>query len=583
MTPVAPAPLALAPPTPPDRDFDLLRAEAIGVLVEEAGATWTDHNLSDPGITLLEALVWGIADLHYRTATREFASAPLELPLWRDPADRAWYGLPDLGDPQRLIRLADTMAAPAPPAGSGRVEATRMAELIQAADSRRAAIGTLVDNGFGTPPLAWEEASAAVAILRAPLVRRATLDHSDAVAAAWTEGRRTIERRAAGGAIDEDAVDAEAVRLLGFEPGLAGLWEDEVRSLIRRHRHRRFLADVAALQSTFAPADGAAMAAGPQAAATSLPTVASLQRDLGVGPEDALAALALHPCPADEVPESWEKGPDESTTTWPPHPLQALTTEPVTGDDYATRARTLPDVRRAWAVPGALKGVGWDGRERPASDAGRLGAVTLLVEPLKPPSTPERERTLLRAVLAAVTAGPGEPAEAAEPYDQLMTPNLQVPRRLMCDELGAALIQECPITLTGVLHVTLGADRTTVIDAALARVAVFLAGGRPESATGPARPVACPKDIEGPWPPAPQPEGGWQPGEAIRVNELVQVLGNDPLVLGVDGLQVQVGGTTYAAADGVADVPLDPDCVPVLDPLQCLQVRLELAADCGRG
>ena len=61
-TPAAPAdmPEALA--------FEALRARALGRLQRLAGATWTDHNTHDPGITLLETLCYAITDLAYRTA-----------------------------------------------------------------------------------------------------------------------------------------------------------------------------------------------------------------------------------------------------------------------------------------------------------------------------------------------------------------------------------------------------------------------------------------------------------------------------------------------------------------------------------
>lgn len=47
--------------------FDALRAEGLRWLQALAGERWTDHNLHDPGITLLEQLCFGLTDLVYRS------------------------------------------------------------------------------------------------------------------------------------------------------------------------------------------------------------------------------------------------------------------------------------------------------------------------------------------------------------------------------------------------------------------------------------------------------------------------------------------------------------------------------------
>ncbi|TCD01777.1 hypothetical protein [Pedobacter psychroterrae] len=47
-------------------DFTALRTEGIGYLQQLAGDTWTDHNLHDPGITILDQLCYGLTDLSYR-------------------------------------------------------------------------------------------------------------------------------------------------------------------------------------------------------------------------------------------------------------------------------------------------------------------------------------------------------------------------------------------------------------------------------------------------------------------------------------------------------------------------------------
>ena len=53
-----------------DVSFDSLRSEAIKLIQQLSGEVWTDYNLHDPGITVLEQLLYAITDLIYRT---EFA------------------------------------------------------------------------------------------------------------------------------------------------------------------------------------------------------------------------------------------------------------------------------------------------------------------------------------------------------------------------------------------------------------------------------------------------------------------------------------------------------------------------------
>lgn len=48
-------------------DFDTLRSEAIQHLGNLSGKIWTDHNVHDPGITILEALIYALLDLGYRS------------------------------------------------------------------------------------------------------------------------------------------------------------------------------------------------------------------------------------------------------------------------------------------------------------------------------------------------------------------------------------------------------------------------------------------------------------------------------------------------------------------------------------
>lgn len=47
-------------------DFDSLKTEGITTLQKMCGKTWTDYNLHDPGITILEQLCYALTELNYR-------------------------------------------------------------------------------------------------------------------------------------------------------------------------------------------------------------------------------------------------------------------------------------------------------------------------------------------------------------------------------------------------------------------------------------------------------------------------------------------------------------------------------------
>ena len=68
---------------PPYLDFDNLRSSAISYLGNLSGNIWTDHNVHDPGITILEMLIYALMDLGYRT------NMPVEYLLARKPDDNS--------------------------------------------------------------------------------------------------------------------------------------------------------------------------------------------------------------------------------------------------------------------------------------------------------------------------------------------------------------------------------------------------------------------------------------------------------------------------------------------------------------
>jgi hypothetical protein len=52
---------------PDGLDFESLRRDGVSLLQSLSGQRWTDYNLHDPGVTLLEMLCYGLTDLAYRT------------------------------------------------------------------------------------------------------------------------------------------------------------------------------------------------------------------------------------------------------------------------------------------------------------------------------------------------------------------------------------------------------------------------------------------------------------------------------------------------------------------------------------
>ncbi|HYF32561.1 MAG TPA: hypothetical protein VD993_15660 [Chitinophagaceae bacterium] len=64
-------------------DFAAMRAEGINYVAELSGKIWTDHNVHDPGITILELLCYALIDLGYRTRM------PAVDIFSRDPADQS--------------------------------------------------------------------------------------------------------------------------------------------------------------------------------------------------------------------------------------------------------------------------------------------------------------------------------------------------------------------------------------------------------------------------------------------------------------------------------------------------------------
>ena len=487
-----PDPIVAAPSEAPDQDYDTLYAAALSRVSELAAPAWTDHNAADPGITLLQVLCWGLADLHYRAAERGLDTWPLP----RTAAD------PRLGDPGRAESVAEALSRPGP---DGNPLAWSLARDVTGAASRRDALhlvtAAVAAAGMTITPVVGH---ACVRLLRRDLLRAALLDSSAVVADAVEEASVRLGDDATAGGIDD-----AATALLLADPGLAGLWPDEIADLVVRNRKRLDLERVAAQADAFRAALDRA----------GLDTISAMLVDEEVDADLATLAQAMCPSPQDLPPERWEDA-DGDTAVWPPTPDQALRCEPVTADDYATRARAVEGVRRAWAVAGALPGLAWHRGATVVTD--RAGTVTLLVERDPAVLAQLTDDELLLKVIGEVLG------EAAAPWSALGH------RRMLGDEMGAALVRHHPVEVAAVLHCAAGADPGDMVEGARARVRAYLDGGRPRRRPDPSGPG------RGPWPDRPQPSDGWQPGEAIPVTELVQVLAADPLVLGVSKLQVVV-------------------------------------------
>ncbi len=96
------------PPPHPAMDYAALRSEAVALLGRLSGSQWTDHNVHDPGITILEQLCYAITDLAYRT---DFPIADLIATSaggdpWPPPAGQILRG-----DPVTAEDLRETLRA----------------------------------------------------------------------------------------------------------------------------------------------------------------------------------------------------------------------------------------------------------------------------------------------------------------------------------------------------------------------------------------------------------------------------------------------------------------------------------------
>ncbi len=83
--------IAKVPALAPAQNYTLLREEGLRHIERLGSALWTDYNLHDPGITLLEVLCYAITDLGYRAdfPVADLLAEPPKLPP--NPARQAFY------------------------------------------------------------------------------------------------------------------------------------------------------------------------------------------------------------------------------------------------------------------------------------------------------------------------------------------------------------------------------------------------------------------------------------------------------------------------------------------------------------
>lgn len=95
---------ALFPLVKDQIDFGTLMQQVHGVISAYAGTSWSDTAAHDPGITLLEALCYGVSDLSYRT------SLPLVDLLTPAPGEQRGGIFPDGFGPQQVLTVGPITA-----------------------------------------------------------------------------------------------------------------------------------------------------------------------------------------------------------------------------------------------------------------------------------------------------------------------------------------------------------------------------------------------------------------------------------------------------------------------------------------
>jgi hypothetical protein len=506
---------------------------------------WSDHNVADPGVTLAEHAAFGLADLHYRMSERRFDAWPLEVHDWQPDAERHWDASLIPGS---LSPVANALS-------SAVTSATVLEPLIRACVSYVDAVALLSKSPWAAAFTA-EQRPMVIALMRSRLVREVAQEQAHVI------GQAVEAERGTG--LPVAARDARAVANLGYA---LPLWGDEIVAVVRRERRRL------TQEALVAQLDVVRAATGVSAPALRVSLAA---QDLD--PAEVNVAMAAATQPAGLVPENLEDGAGRSQV-WPPHPIQALTCEPVTADDYARRARAHADVGRAWAVPGRLEGIAWNGLATGTAAAIVVDegapAVTLVVEWAgHKPASPTQAQTdeFLRDVLQQAV---GPEVRAPFPDWRANVDELE-PRRMVCDEVGVSVLADAPILVQATLVTGVGVDRAAVVTDVRARISAFFTAGRPGSLS-----AAPSGSVDGPWPLIEQPPGGWIPGDPVRFTEVVSAIVANLEVLGVEKLAMKLDGTASFIPQSVGSLEIPRNAIPLLADANCLKVRFSLTSECG--
>ncbi len=528
--------------------FEELREAALEVIGRKASA-WTDHNFHDPGVTMMEAGLWALADAFFRCETRPFRGWPAEV------ARAAWRG-----------------PAALPEQAPGTVLESKAADLrdaLASVGSRRAAIEAVVTK-IGDGSLHRTNAELLVRLLREPLLRRAVLDRADTI-------NKACDDALPGSAEDDTAARGTLAQVL---PGL-GLWSDEIAMAVLHERRRR-LSDLMNRRAV-------AVVAAVEEATDWGSAQQSVKERFELTDQDAFVAASLTPVPR-AMPEDFEET-DGKSRIFPPHPLQALTVEPVLDADYRRLLAGVDGVKRGWVIKGVAPGIAWNSTPQDKAVPERPGAFTLLIErdPEAPAPRDEDDVGFLKRCLDGCLSGAlGDHKVSEKPYRHYFEDLDDIaPRRLLCDEIGAALLCLTEVVVRARLVVEVDANAEYIRGSVRRLLKGFLSSDRvapfePERKP-PERPTRA-GQIDGPWNWEPELPPGWQPGQPVRVNEVVQLLSGVPGVLGVDGMALKRADKFKDAGSPwqTEHLPLDPHCVPTLaDKPDCISVTTESGGECG--
>jgi hypothetical protein len=110
------SPLSPTPPARPSLDYAALRESGMRKIRELAAATWTDHNVHDPGITLLEAFCYAMTELGFRIqldVADLLRSGEAHAPAALVPAHRVLPAAPVTPDDLRRLLLDNPLVADA--------------------------------------------------------------------------------------------------------------------------------------------------------------------------------------------------------------------------------------------------------------------------------------------------------------------------------------------------------------------------------------------------------------------------------------------------------------------------------------